>query len=556
MVHAPLFLQSVDLFAGGGGVSEAIKNASGKAPLVAVNHDAHAIAMHARNHPDTLHFQQDVFDVDPAQVLSLLPSMWAGLDLLWASPDCTHHSRAKGSKPLSSGRRALADVVVKWARRLSPRVIGLENVAEFLNWGPLYPEDHPDAKLRGRPIPERREEHFKAWCQKLRDLGYVIEWRVLKACDYGTPTTRARLFLVARRDGQPIVWPKPTHGPGLKPYRTAAECIDWSIPCPSIFTRKRPLAEKTQARIAEGIRRFVLNGKPFLVDIANQTGRGRYVYSADEPVRTMTTKASHCVVAPALISTRNGERPGQAPRCRSVEEPMLTVTAKGSQGGLVATHLVKVNHGRDLNRSRSVDQPLTTVTSKAGHALVATFLAKHNGGKHGAVGQTVSDPMHTVTSRDSKALVSAHLTKFYGSCKSGVPLTEPMPTVTAGGGRGGGHMGLVAAFLIKFYGSGGQWSGLDEPMHTVVTKARMGLVTVDIEGETYALVDIGMRMLQPRELATAQGFGPEYILTGSKAQQTARIGNSVCPPVAQALIESNFGGAGCPDAVRIREVRA
>jgi DNA (cytosine-5)-methyltransferase 1 len=536
MVHLPYVLGSVDLFAGGGGASLGIEQASGVSPLVAVNHNPHAIAMHAENHPRTRHYQQDVFDVAPADCLLdlQLGQDLDQLDLLWASPDCTHHSRAKGGKPLASGRRALADVVVNWARDIRPRVLALENVPEFLNWGPLYSMKHRNPKLRGRPIPSKRGQLFKRWRQALEALGYVVEHRVLKACDYGTPTTRARLFIVARCDGEPIGWPEPTHGPGLQPYRTAAECIDWTLPCPSIFTRKRPLAEKTQARIAEGVRRFVLQGRPFLVDIANQGGRGAYVYGTDEPVRTMTTKASHCLVAPSLISTRNGERKGQAPRCRSVEEPFLTVTATGSQGGLVAAHLTKF-YGTS-KAGTTVDAPMPTVLAGGnrggGHlGLVAAFIAKHNGGRNGAIGQPMTDPMHAITARDSKALVQARLART-------------------------GDTRAVAAFILKYYGQGSQWSGLDEPMHTVVAKARMGLVTVEICGETYALTDIGMRMLQPHELAHAQGFSADYQLTGTKTQQTARIGNSVCPPVARAIVEANFGGPGCPGARSMRRMPA
>ncbi len=495
---------AVDLFAGGGGASEGIYRASGVHPVVAVNHCDHAIRMHEHNHPETIHFRQDVFDVDPG---TACPGRL--VDLLWASPDCTHFSRAKGGKPRKKEIRALAWVVVKWAKQVAPRVLCVENVAEFRTWGPL--------DEAGKVIRERKGETFRAWIQALEDLGYQVEHRVLNAADHGTPTSRKRLFVVARRDGRPIVWPEPTHGPGqAQPYRTAAECIDWSIPCPSIFTRKRPLAEATQRRIAEGIRRYVLEAaEPFLVDIANQGGGGSYVYPLNQPTRTVTAKASHCVVAPHLINTRNGERKGQAPRTRDIERPLSTITAQGSQG-----------------------------------ALVSAFLAKHYGGPNGhpTPGQDLRGPMPSITASGQLGPVAVHLTKFYGSAKAGQPVDQPLGTVTAGGGRGGGHMGLVAAFLLKYYGQGGQWSGLGEPMHTVVSKARMGLVTVSIAGEEYALVDIGMRMLQPRELARAQGFSDSYVLMGTKSQQIARIGNSVCPPVAQAIVEAQFGGPGCPDA--------
>ena len=457
-------LQAVDLFAGGGGASRGIELALDRSPFLAVNHDPHAIEMHALNHPGTDHRCESVFDVDPIEACS-----GKRVDALWASPDCTHHSRAKGGKPVKKDIRGLAWVVTDWAEKVRPRLIFLENVPEFEQWGPL----HEDGPRKDRPIKARRGETFRRWVQSIEALGYVVEWRALVACDYGAPTTRKRLYLVARRDGLPIVWPEPTHGPGLIPYRTAAECIDWSIPCPSIFTRKRPLAEKTMARIAAGVKRYVLDADP------------PYIAPAE------------AMLSPALVQVGYGERKGQAPRCLNIHAPLGTVVAGGSK-----------------------------------HALVAAFLAKHN---RGAVGQDVRDPMHTITATDTKAVVAAHLTKFYGT-STGSPADGPVPTVTATGQ----HLGLVSAFIAKYYGQG-VGSGADEPLHTVTTKDRFGLVTVTVQGEKYAIVDIGMRMLQPRELARAQGFEDDYILTGTKTQQVARIGNSVCPPVARALVAAQLG---------------
>lgn len=454
--------RAVDLFAGGGGASLGIQRATGQAPLVAINHDPAAIAMHAANHRGTLHLCESVFDVRPFRPHN------QPLDLLWASPDCKHFSKAKGGKPRSSEIRSLAWVVVDWARAVRPSVICVENVEEFRTWGPLDNE--------GQPIAARQGETFREWVEALEALGYVVEHRLLVAADYGAPTTRRRLFVVARADGQPVRWPEPTHGPGrAQPWRTAAECIDWSLPCPSIFNRVRPLADKTLARIARGVVRYVLeDANPFVLPGA--------------------------LAVPSLINTRNGERAGQAPRVRDVRAPMPTVTAQGSQG-----------------------------------ALVAAFLAKHY---TGVTGHRVDQPASTVTAVDHHSLVAAHLTKFYGT-STGQALTEPAPTITAG--AGGGHAGLVAAFLTKYYGtSTGQ--AVDEPLHTVPTRDRFGLVTVQIAGETYAVVDIGMRMLQPRELARAQGFGDDYILTGTKTEQTARIGNSVPPPVVEAIVRAQFPG--------------
>lgn len=486
----------VDLFAGGGGASEGIRQALGVAPMVAINHDIDAILMHARNHTGTMHLCEDIFRVRP-----FLPH-GRRIDLLWASPDCTHHSRAKGGKPLESGRRALAWAVIDWAREVAPRIIALENVVEFEDWGPLDEE--------GRPIKERKGELFREWLAALQACGYVVEWRRLNAADYGAPTARVRLFLVARCDGGPIRWPAPTHGPGRStPWRTAAECIDWSIPSLSIFASreearvwsramgpafgvpKRPLEEATQRRIAAGVRRYVLeNPRPF------------------------------------WVSTANGEREGQEPRTRSLDRPLGTVCASGSQGGIVVPHLTKF-YGTAVD-GQPLDRPAPTITAGGGrgggHAgLVAAYLAKHNGSGetwNAAIGQSAESPLHTITATDTKAAVQVALDRV----------------------AEGTNARRVAAFLTKFYGEGGQLQGVGEPLHTISTLDRFGLVTVELEGEPYVVVDIAMRMLHPRELANAQGFGPEYVLTGNKRDQVARIGNSVCPPVACALVRALFEG--------------
>ncbi len=419
--------------------------------------------------------------------------------------NCTHFSKAKGGKPRSKEIRSLAWVVVDWAREVQPRVIMLENVREILGWGPLDQND--------QPIKARAGETWREFVAALEGAGYRVEWRVLKAADYGAPTTRERLFLVARRDGLPIQWPEPSHGPGrAHPWRSAAECIDWSIPCPSIFERKKPLADATQKRIAEGLRRYVLGPKarPFLVGLTH----GGRLYDAEEPLRTITTAnggefaAVSPVVAPVLVQSGYGEREGQAPRVLDIGAPLGTVVAGGAK-----------------------------------HALVAAFLAKHYGG---VVGQDLERPLGTVTAIDHHSLVAAHLTKYYGSARAGSPVTDPLPTVTAGGGRGGGKAALVAAFLTKWYSGGGTSQAVDRPLDTIVAKARFGLVTVDIAGEPWAVVDIGLRMLAPRELARAQGFPDSYVLTGTKAQQIERIGNSVCPPVVEALVRANFHGVEMP----------
>lgn len=480
---------SVDLFAGGGGASLGIQWATGHSPVAAVNHDEGAIAMHRRNHPDTLHFQDDVFEVSPYAAVSRAQG---DVDLLWASPDCRHFSRAKGGKPRSKKIRGLAWVVVDWALALRPRMICMENVSEFQTWGPLDEFGHP--------IKARAGETFREFVGKLEALGYRVEWRVLNAADYGSPTLRRRLFLIGRRDGLPIVWPEPTHGPGRgEPYRTASECIDWSIPCPSIFARKKPLADATLRRIAHGVVRYVLNDpSPFIVNLTH----GGRTEPISEPFRTITgaNRGEKAIIAPYFIP-RHGERPGQEPRIRRADRPMPTVTATAN-----------------------------------GATLVAAFLAKHYGG---VVGHDLKRPIGTVTAQDHHSLVAAHLTKFYGSCKDGVRVDAPAPTITGQGQ----HAGVVAAFLAAYYGTEKDGQSLAEPMRTITSRARFGLVTVEIEGVPHVITDIGMRMLTPRELARAQGFPDDYLLVGTKTAQIARIGNSVCPQVVEAIVGANVAAS-------------
>lgn len=477
----------VDNFAGGGGASLGIYNALGRSPDFAINHDDEALAMHAANHPQTEHLPEDVWNIDPHALVDGRP-----VALAWFSPDCKHFSRAKGGKPREKRIRSLAWVAVKWAREVRPRVIMLENVREFMDWGPLDDE--------GMPNPEKKGITFRRFVGYLRGQGYDVDWQVLDAARYGAPTHRKRLFLIARCDGEPIVWPAETHGkrkgdlfnPDRLPYRTAAECIEWDQPCPSIFERSRPLAEKTMARIARGIKRFVLEAKePFIVPMQH----GNRSVPVDAPLQTITTQSNKFnLVIPSLVQTGYGEREGQAPRAINIEKPLGTVVAGGAK-----------------------------------HALVAAFLAKHFSG---VTGHGVKRPFSTVTAIDHHALVAAHLTKFYGTSTGSDP-REPLPVVTGGGQ----HIGEVRAFLTKYYGTG-DGAKLDAPSPTCTTKDRMGLVTV--HGIDYQIVDIGMRMLNPRELARAQGFPDDYVLTGTKTSQVARIGNSVCPPVVEALVRANL----------------
>lgn len=516
----------IDLFAGGGGASTGIEQALGRFVDVAVNHDPEAVSLHQANHPQTRHFVSDVFEVDPLAVTDGQP-----VGLLWASPDCKHFSKAKGGKPVSKKIRGLAWVVVKWAKLVRPRVICLENVEEFQTWGPLADD--------GRPCPERKGLTFRRWKAQLENLGYRVEHRELRACDYGAPTIRKRLFLVARCDGAQIVWPAPTHGPGLKPYRTAAECIDWSLPCPSIFERERPLAEATMRRIAHGIKRYVIDSaKPFIVPVTHP-GDSR-VNSIDEPMRTITgaNRGEKALITPYMA--RIGQTGGNGKYANSAAEPLTTVTSK-AEHLLVSPTLIQTGYGErpgQAPRVPGLDKPLGTAVDGQKHALVAAFLAKHF---TGVVGSELRDPVATVTATDHNALVTSHLAKLRGTSNS-AGTAEPLGTVSAQGQ----HHAEVRALLLKFYGQGGQDQDPRDPLHTIPTHDRFGLVTV--AGELYAIADIGMRMLQPRELYRAQGFPDSYqIECGadgrvlSKAAQVRMCGNSVCPPLARAIVAANYG---------------
>lgn len=502
----------IDLFAGGGGASTGIEAAIGRPVDIAVNHDPQAIALHKVNHPHTDHFCASVFKVNPARVTRGQP-----VGLLWASPDCTHHSKAKGGKPVKKHIRGLAWVVVKWARRTRPRCIMLENVEEFRDWGPL--------DETGRPCKRRKGQQFDAWIRQIERLGYRVEHKLLRACDYGAPTIRRRLFVIARCDGQPIAWPRPTHGPSddprvtsntLKPWHTAAECIDWSIPCPSIFERRRPLADNTLRRIARGVQRFVLDaGDPFII----KQRTGSTGHAIDEPLHTVTagggkpdrpgTGGAMSLSLPYFVP-RHGERAGQAPRTRSTNEPMPTVTGTAN-----------------------------------GASLCAAFLAKHYGGNYTGPGSDPRGPVHTVTATDHNAVVAGHLLNQKGSDQRHRDMRQPAPTICAGGN----HAGLVAALMAPYYGSGSGNTGRDirNPAPTITSKDRLQLITVAIDGETYVLADIGMRMLQPRELYRAQGFPDSYIIDKGddgrplpKYAQVRMCGNSVCPPIAEAIVDANF----------------
>lgn len=471
---------SVDAFAGGGGASLGSLKATGRPVDIAINHDPVAIAVFQDNNPGAECYRADVFSVDPVRACR-----GRRVRHLHASPDCRHHSRAKGGAPVSASVRALADVVVTWAEAVRPDIITLENVPEFVEWGPL------DAA--SKRIESRQGEFFHAWCSKLEALGYELEHRVLHAHHFGAPTSRKRLFLVARCDGLPICWPEPTHGPGKKPYRTAAQCIDWSIPAPSIFERKRPLKPATLRRIAAGVVRFVLSeSRPFVVKV-NHSGE-RAPESIDRPLSTVTAaRRGHALVAPSLVQVSYGERKGQKPRVLDLHKPLGTIVAGGQKHGLV-------------------------------EALLAPFIAKHYGG---VTGHGVKRPLGTITTVDHHSLGAITLAPEQ--------IAGKYPNATK-----------VLPFLTTYYGSLADiGQAIGAPLRTITTRDRFALVTVVVDGVTYAIVDIGLRMLEPHELLRAQ-FGPyakgyklDRALT--KKDQVRLIGNSVVPQMQEAVLRANLG---------------
>ncbi|MBI1425798.1 MAG: DNA cytosine methyltransferase [Gammaproteobacteria bacterium] len=519
----------VDNFAGGGGASCGIEMALHRPVNIAINHDREAVGMHEANHPLTTHYCEDVWDINPRKILKGRPVL-----LAWFSPDCKHFSKAKGGRPVEKKIRGLAWVVLRWASLpdgQKPKIICLENVEEFTTWGPLTDE--------GRPCPKRKGQTFNSFVNALKRHGYRVEWKELRACDYGVPTIRKRLFLIARCDGQPIVWPEPTHGQGLLPYRTAAECIDWSIPCPSIFERDRPLAENTMKRIAKGIQKFVIDAQePFIL---NLTHGGRLEPLA-EPFKTITAarRGEKAVVVPAMIQMGYGERKGQSPRVLDHQKPLGTVTAGGNKFALCSAFLVGAGGPVYAGKPVTADRPLETVATENHRQLVTAFLAKHFGG---VTGVEIDTPLPTITTRGTQTqIVTSHVMKMRGHSsrdKHGHTIAEPLHTISASGT----HFAEVRAFLLKYYGTN-IGSDMNEPMHSVTTKDRFGLVT--IHGEDYAIVDIGMRMLTPRELYRAQGFPDSYIIDrmadGAALNKTAQVrmcGNSVCPPLAAAIVRAN-----------------
>lgn len=542
MIHGELI---VDNFAGGGGASTGIEMATGYSVDIAINHDPEAIKMHKANHPNTKHYCENVWAVDPVKACNGHP-----VALAWFSPDCKHFSKAKGGKPKDKFIRGLAWVACRWAGLVRPRVIMLENVEEFKTWGPLNRGHHP--------IKSKQGKTFEKFVQQLNDLGYTVEFKELIAADYGAPTMRKRFFMIARCDGKPIVWPEPTHAPadseevkaGLKkPYVGAYTQLDFSLPCPSIFDTSeeikekygiravRPLAQKTMDRIARGLKKFVLdNPEPFIIQCNH--GGERRPNDIREPMPTITGKHGYGIVEPTLapyMGTNTTNHPGG-----NCKDPIHTITT-GNQQCLISPTLIQYHSetSKDGVRGQTIKDPIMTVDSSNRYGLVASFLHKYYDGGYKGAGETVENPLPTVTAWDHNSVVTANLIQMNNHC-DGKDIRQPLPTITAGDG----HFGEVRAFLIKYYGQGtGQ--DIEQPLDTVTARDRFGLVT--IEGVDYQIVDIGLRMLEPRELYGCQGFPDDYIIdhdytgkTYPRSEQVRRCGNAVCPPIPAALVKANL----------------
>lgn len=537
----------VDNFAGGGGASTGIEMATGYSVDIAINHDPEAIKMHKANHPNTKHYCEDVWQVDPVKACNGHP-----VGLAWFSPDCKHFSKAKGGKPKDKFIRGLAWVACRWAGLVRPRVIMLENVEEFKTWGPLNRGHHP--------IKSKQGKTFAKFVQQLTDLGYEVQFKELIAANYGAPTMRKRFFLIARCDGKPIVWPEPTHGPAdseavkaglLKPYVGAYTQLDFSLPCPSVFDTSeeikekygiravRPLAPKTMERIARGLKKFVLdNAEPFIVQVNHSGAKSNYCKSSNEPLSTITGKHGFGIVEPYMVQI--GQTGFAADCSKDVREPLTTIVSK-NEHCLISPTLIQYHSetAQGEVRGQSIDEPIMTVDSSNRYGLVTSFIQKYYGGNYQGNGSDIKEPLHTITTLERNAMCAVNLIQMNNHC-DGRDVRDPIPTITAGDG----HFGEVRAFLIKYYGQGtGQ--DIQEPLDTVPTHDRFGLVTIN--GTDYQIVDIGLRMMEPRELYGCQGFPDDYIIehdytgkTYPRSEQVRRCGNAVCPPIPAALVRANL----------------
>ncbi len=564
----------VDNFAGGGGASTGIELAAGRPVTIAINHDPDAILMHQTNHPYTEHYQASVWDIDPREVCR-----GRRIGLAWFSPDCKHFSKAKGGKPVDKNIRGLAWIVLRWAGTVKPRVIILENVEEFQTWGPVR---------KGKPVKSKSGETFQRWMTQLQDLGYEIEHKELRACDYGAPTIRKRFFLIARCDGKTIVWPEPTHGDPnsedvkngtLKPWGTAADCIDFDLPCPSIFERKRPLAVNTQRRIARGLDKFVIKeAKPFIVHIGNGERKGQkprvqdidkpvstivgsckqyfctpYMspightgfctdrnYSIKQPLRTIVSKAEQIMVMPFLTKFQQNSK-GQ-----SAINPFDTVMPGATRFGLIAPSLIQYHSetAKSEVRGQKLHEPILTVDGSNRYGLQIPFLTKYYSGAEQSF--SCHSPIHTITTKDRMSVCTNYLTilRHNMDCRS---VQEPLNTITTSGA----HFANTRVYIRK-YSEGcsfGYWSKVRELLnkYTDWELADDEILIFNIKGVEYYISDIGLRMLQPKELYRAQGFPDDYIIdhdyTGKsypKSKQIARCGNAVPPAFAKALVEANI----------------
>ena len=564
----------IDNFAGGGGASTGIELATGRPVDIAINHDPDAILMHKTNHPYTEHYQESVWDIDPRIVCR-----GREVGLAWFSPDCKHFSKAKGGKPVDKNIRGLAWIVLKWAGTVRPRVIILENVEEFQTWGPVR---------KGKPVKSKQGVTFDKWKRQLKALGYEIEHRELKACDYGAPTIRKRFFLIARCDGKPIVWPQPTHGDPnseevksgkLKPWRTAAECIDFELPCPSIFDRKKPLAVNTQKRIARGLDKFVIrehnpylivNKTPYIMcNNANNVGKG-----INSPVPTITTGNRNYLIFPYLsqLNHRSENIRGQ-----SITQTMPTITAKHGFA-YIAPSLIQYHSetAKGEVRGQKLQEPILTVDGSNRYGLQMPFLSKFYGG---VVGSSTNNPTPTVTAIDHNALTAPFLTQYYSGADHANTVRNPLQTITVQPRHflsnayltilrnnmdcrsvqnplntittSGAHFAFTKVY-IKKYSVGcnlGYWCEIRELLnkYTDWNLADDEILIFNINGTEYFISDIGLRMLQPKELYRAQGFPDDYIIdhdytgkTYPKSKQVARCGNAVPPAFAKALVQANL----------------
>lgn len=570
----------VDNFAGGGGASTGIEIATARSVAIAINHDPDAILMHRTNHPYTEHLQASVWDVDPKAVCRGRP-----VGLAWFSPDCKHFSKAKGAALVDRKIRGLAWITLRWAAEVRHRVIILENVEEFQTWGPVR---------KGKPVKKLAGTTFRKFIRQLEDLGYTVEFRELVAADFGAPTSRKRFYMIARCDGKPIVWPKPTHSKagidGLKKWRCAAEIIDWSLPCPSVFATKaeimdqyglkavRPLAKNTMRRIIRGVDKFTIrSGKPFIVPTGygERKGQAPRVHDIDAPVPTVvsTGKENLCrpLLAPVTVTNTSNSVGG------TVGAPVHTVTTAGNQmlvtpflaecnhsggghiapvtdahktitakhtGGIVAPALIQYHTEQTEHvRASGLGAPINTVDASNRYGLTCANLVEYyTGGRP----LDIKDPMHTVTSHDREALIAAHVVKFKGD-NLGHGAEDPMQTVTTSAGE----FAVCKAYLAKMHSGDelGHWPEIRTLLNEFCgyELAEDEVLLLEINGALYYIADIGLRMLSPRELYNAMGFPPDYIIDRDylgneykKSAQVARCGNAVCPPVASALVRANL----------------